>query len=136
MPNTKAAGSFSEFVRSWRYFIFALALCLGVALFYAEETWRGHWLWGRYQARMRAQGESLELSAVVPPRVPDDKNFAMTPFLAPLFDFIPGSQKWPAANPVQFLNSFAPKYDAAANEARKGEKSSTNSINSWIKARM
>src|SRR5690242_17555135 len=52
MPNTKAAGSFSEFVRSWRYFIFALALCLGVALFYAEETWRGHWLWGRYQARM------------------------------------------------------------------------------------
>ena len=133
MPTTKRGESFWEFFHSWRYFIVALALCLAVALFYAEEDWRGRWAWTRYQNRMAAQGDSLQASALLPPRVPDDKNFAMTPFLAPLFDFIPGSQKWASANPMQRVNAFAPKYDAAAHALKH---SATNEANSWVKARL
>src|SRR5262249_16806170 len=113
VQTTRTSGSFSEFIHSWRYFIGALLLGLVVALLYVEEDWRGHWLWERYKGQMRARGEQLELSAFVPPRVPDDKNFAMTPFLAPLFDFVPGSQNWSGTNPVQRIRGFAPKYDAA-----------------------
>jgi hypothetical protein len=129
VQTTRTSGSFSEFVHSWRYFIGALILGLLVALLYVEEDWRGHWLWERYKGQMRARGEQLELSGFVPPRVPDDKNFAMTPFLAPLFDFVPGSQNWSGSNPVQRIRGFAPKYDAASGHL--GRRTTVRS-NSWI----
>jgi hypothetical protein len=127
---TKFSGSASEFVHAWRYFILALILGLTIALFYVEEDWRGCWVGERYQRRMNAQGEPLDFSAFIPPRVPDNKNFAMTPFLAPLFDFIPGSQKWAGPNPLQSVGGFAPKYDAASRELAKVK---TDRFNSWIK---
>jgi hypothetical protein len=127
---TKFTGSLSEFIHSWRYFIVALVLGLAIALFYVEEDWRGHWTWQRYQRRMNSQGEHLDYSAFIPPGVPDDKNFAMTPFLAPLFDFISGSQKWAGPNPLQSVGGFAPKYDAASRELANVK---TIRSNSWIK---
>src|SRR5947207_2513771 len=126
----KYSYSVSEFIRSWRYFIWALVLCLAAGLFYLEEDWRGHWSWARYERLMRSRGEQLQPVAFVPPRVPDDKNFAMTPFLAPLFNFIPGTQKWASSNPVQIVNGFAPKFDAATAEMNR---SKTIRSNSWIK---
>ena len=50
-----------------------------IALFYAEENWRGKWAWENYQRASEARGEKLDFAAVVPPSVPDDQNFAMTP---------------------------------------------------------
>jgi hypothetical protein len=125
----RTQGSLSEFLHSWRYFICLLGVVLVVGLFFAEENWRGPWAWNRYKRAMAARGEPLEFSAVVPPKVPDDKNFAMTPLLAPLFDFSRGT------SPGSLLNGiglFASNYDAAAQELNV-----TNSVrsNSWVKAR-
>jgi hypothetical protein len=46
--------------------------------------------------------------------VPDDENFAMTPFLAPLFDFKPGTHEWRDPNALQRARHFAPRYEAAS----------------------
>jgi len=132
-PAHEPAGQgFSQFLHSWRYFLWLLSGILVVTLFFAEENWRGQWAWSRYKQQKAARGERLEISASLPPRVPDDQNFAMTPFLEPLFDFIPGTQKWPGKNPVDSINRFATNYDAASREmnAKKAAR-----FNSWVKAR-
>jgi len=99
-----------------------LALGLLVLVFYAEEDWRGKWIWERYKHRMEARGERMDAAAFVPPEVPDEKNFAQTHFLAPLFEF---------SRPAPL--NFAPGYDAAATLVRsaKGERT-----NSWVGPRM
>ena len=50
-----------------------------IVLFYAEEGWRGKRAWAALQREAAARGESLELSSVFPPPVPDDENFALAP---------------------------------------------------------
>lgn len=69
------------------------------ALFHAEEYCRGRWVWHRYSQELVAQGVALHPAQLAPPPVPDDQNFAMTPCLAPLYDFLPGTQTYrdPAA---------------------------------------
>jgi uncharacterized integral membrane protein len=63
--------------------IFTL-LCLAtlVALFYAEEDWRGKHAWNRCQSEWAAKGETPDWQSVVPPAVPDDQNFALAPVVA------------------------------------------------------
>ena len=58
-------------------------------LFYTEENWRGKRAWEACRRELIAQGVELNPDKYPPPPVPDDQNFAMTPFLAPLFDFNP-----------------------------------------------
>ena len=128
-PEPKAGG-LAEFLHSWRYFIWLLSLVLVVGLFYTEENWRGQWAWNRYKRAMAARGEPLDLSAVVPPKVPDEKNFTMTPLLAGLFAFSPGSP--PGNNPLSSIGLFASNYDAAVRELNLPK---TVPSNSWIKAR-
>jgi hypothetical protein len=72
-----------------------------VALFHAEENWRGKRAWDNYKREVEARGESFDFAKYVPPPVPDDQNFAMTPFLAPLFDFVPGTQRQRDTNAVE-----------------------------------
>jgi hypothetical protein len=60
-----------------------------IVLVCAEENLRGKWAWDRYKHKLEAQGEKLDWKDYVPPPVSDAQNFAMTPFLAPLFDFNP-----------------------------------------------
>lgn len=122
-PN-RAAGSLAEFLHSWRYFIWLLGLLLLAGLFFIEENWRGEWAWNSYKRAMAARGEPTEFSAMVPPRVPDDQNFAMTPFLAPIFDFAPGM------SPVN--SPFSSSYDAASSELKT---TNTARLNSWVKNR-
>lgn len=64
-----------------------------IALFYAEENWRGKWAWKNYQRAAEARGEKLDLAALAPPPVPDDQNFAMTPLWVEEISSILGMEK-------------------------------------------
>ncbi len=74
--------------RAFRVWFF-LAACgiTAVALFYAEEDWRGKHAWEKYKLETEARGGSLDWHSYVPPAVPDNENFAATPLLAPLFEY-------------------------------------------------
>lgn len=67
---------------------FGLA-CLGtlIALFYAEENWRGRRAWDHYVRQQAAKGEEMDLATLIPPTIPDNKNFALCPLLKPIIDF-------------------------------------------------
>jgi hypothetical protein len=52
-----------------------------VGLFYAEEDLRGWLKWTRFRRAWEAKGERFGLTALVPPRVPEEQNFAMTPIV-------------------------------------------------------
>ena len=125
----RKGGDLSEILHSWRYFIWLLGLVLVVGLFYAEENWRGQWAWNRYKRALGARGEPLKRSAVVPLEVPDDKNFAMTPLLAPLFDFVPGTP--PGSSPLNSISLFASNHD---NASRGLNVTNVVRSNSWIRA--
>jgi hypothetical protein len=50
-----------------------------IALFYAEEDWRGLHDWNKFKREWEAKGEHFDFKDFVPPPVPDDQNFAMAP---------------------------------------------------------
>lgn len=58
-----------------------------IVLFYAEERWRGRRAWVALQKEAAARGESLDLSSVIPPEVPDAANFAKAPGVAEMLRF-------------------------------------------------
>jgi tetratricopeptide (TPR) repeat protein len=63
--------------------VFVLAcLVTLIALFYAEEDWRGWHAWQKFKHQWEAKGEKFDFASVVPPPVPDDQNFALTPIVA------------------------------------------------------
>jgi hypothetical protein len=66
--------------RHFKRFLFGLA-CFAtlIALIYAEEDWRGKHAWEKFKREWEAKGEHFDFASVVPPPVPDDQNFAMTP---------------------------------------------------------
>ena len=113
--------------------VVALAAIVGVpllvGLFYLEEDWRGERAWNQYERQQAARGERLDPAALVPPPVPADQNFASTPYLAPLFDYLPGTQQTRDANAVDRGKALALRYDAASSrlEPRKLARS-----NSWV----
>ena len=55
------------------------ALGMLVVLFYAEEDLRGWHAWNKFKHQWEARGEKFDAASAVPPRVPDDQNFAMSP---------------------------------------------------------
>ena len=59
-------------------FVF-LGLVVLVAIFYAEEDWRGKRAWEKCKAELEAKGEMLDWNAYIPPPVPDDQNFFKAP---------------------------------------------------------
>ena len=90
---------------------FGLAwLAVLVVLFYVEENWRGARALEIYKRQLVAKGATLDWKSFVPPPVPDSDNFAMTPFLAPLFDFVPGTQTWRDINARNDAMSFAKNF--------------------------
>ncbi len=68
--------------------VFGIA-CLAtlLALFYAEENWRGRRAFLRSRQAIEAKGDSLELQAYVPPPIPDDQNLALTSLFEGLLDY-------------------------------------------------
>jgi hypothetical protein len=66
--------------RNFRRFLFGLAsLATLIALFYAEEDWRGWHAWNQFKHEWEAKGEKFDFASVVPPSMPDDQNFAFSP---------------------------------------------------------
>jgi hypothetical protein len=68
---------------SWRNFkrlLLGLACLAGlIVLFYTEEDIRGRLAWGQFKTQWEAKGEKFDVAAFIPPPVPDDRNYAMTP---------------------------------------------------------
>ena len=74
---------------SWRTIrrcLFALA-CLAtlLALFYAEENWRGRRAWNKYRQELETRGEQLDYRTFIPKPVADEQNFAATPLVKSWF---------------------------------------------------
>jgi hypothetical protein len=73
--------------RNFKRFLFGLACFVTlVALFYAEENWRGKHDWGNYKREWQTRGEKFDFKDFVPPPVPDDQNFAMAPIVASSYE--------------------------------------------------
>jgi hypothetical protein len=75
--------SFIRWLFCWRNLkrsLFVLA-CFAtlIALFYAEEDWRGKHDWEKFKREWEAKGERFDWQSIVPPPVPDDQNFAFSP---------------------------------------------------------
>src|SRR4051812_2117627 len=52
-----------------------------IALFYAEENWRGRRAWRKYRDGLEKSGAKLDLQSLWPKPVPDDQNFAAIPLI-------------------------------------------------------
>jgi hypothetical protein len=66
--------------RNWmRLLLGGLGFMALVALFYAEEDWRGWRAWQELQKKEEAKGERFSLASLIPGPVPDEQNFALTP---------------------------------------------------------
>ena len=68
--------------RNSKRFLFGLAcLVVLIGLFYAEEDWRGWHAWNKFKHQWETKGEKFDFKDFVPPSVPDDQNFALTPIV-------------------------------------------------------
>ena len=55
-----------------------------MALFYAEEDWRGARAWENYKRELAAAGQNYDLGRYIPPKVPDNRIRGQRPYFAPL----------------------------------------------------
>src|ERR1043166_4528405 len=60
-------------------------LATAVALFYAEEDFRGKRAWDKYRRELEARGEQLDWKASIPKPVPANQNFASIPLIQSWF---------------------------------------------------
>ena len=67
--------------KKFKIILVLLGLAVFFSLFYAEEDWRGWHAWHKFKREWEAKGEKFNFASVVPPTVPDDQNFALTPIL-------------------------------------------------------
>jgi hypothetical protein len=111
MENKETGAKSSLRWRILRWGLIGIAgLVTFIALIWAEENWRGKRAWEKFKAEWEAKGEKFDLKSFVPPPAPDEQNFAMTPFLAPLYDFKPnpqpGESRWRDTNAYQKLIEY------------------------------
>ena len=67
-----------------------------VAIFYAEEDWRGKHTWEQCKAELEANGAVLDWDKYIPPPVPDDQNIFKAPKM----------QEWFVKNPKATTNEL------------------------------
>jgi hypothetical protein len=88
---TTAGFWFMGWLCCWRNFRRLLVALAGfatlIAIFYAEENWRGKRAWKNYVRAQEARGEKMDLAAFIPPPIPDDQNLALCPLFKPVLDF-------------------------------------------------
>lgn len=104
-PTPPRPGFFRRLL-SWRGALFLLAALITlVALFWAEENWRGARAWQNYKRTKEAGGEYLDPAHLIPPAVPDDLNLATIHYLTGASNDLgpmtglTGQFKWPAQTP-------------------------------------
>jgi hypothetical protein len=83
-----------KFIRRAIWTVIALATL--IALFYAEEDWRGARAWQAAQAEYAKRGETLDFAKFVPPPIPDNQNLAALP----LFTLQPYTKEQPFPHSV------------------------------------
>lgn len=75
--------------RNFKRFLFGLACFITlIALFYAEEDWRGWHTWNQFKHTWEAKGQHFDMADVVPLPVPEDQNFALTPIAYTSYGYI------------------------------------------------
>jgi hypothetical protein len=88
-----------------RRLLFTLAaLVTFVALLVAEEEWRSAHAWNSYKREMEAKGEHFDAARLIPPKVPDDQNFGMTPYFALYFNLPPEILRQPIVTTTKMVN--------------------------------
>jgi len=82
----KFARPLCRWLFTWRTLKMSLwgmaALMMLLALFYAEENWRGKRAWDNYRRAPEARGGQFDFASFIPPAVPEEQNFALTPIVA------------------------------------------------------
>ncbi len=82
---------FMRWLCCWRNFRRLLVTLAGfatlIAIFYAEENWRGKRAWKNYVRAQEARGEKMDLAAFIPSPISDDQNLALCPMFKPVLDF-------------------------------------------------
>jgi hypothetical protein len=79
--------------RCYRWLNFRRIICLSlgfcglVLLLYAEEDVRGWWAWRQFKHEWEAKGERFDYASIIPPPVPDDQNFTLTPIVASCYEW-------------------------------------------------
>ncbi len=85
-PVANGLRRFMRWLFCWRTikrgFVAGVGLLGFVLLFHAEENWRGRRAWEQFKREWEAKGEQFDFASFVPPSVPDDQNFALTPIVA------------------------------------------------------
>lgn len=109
-----------------RQSLFAAAVLVTlIALFYAEENWRGRRAWERFRAEWEAKGVKFTFAEALPPPVPDEENVAMHPLFKPMFDYTRDPKAiwtgavWRDTNAMQRLHNFT-AYPASVRRTFRG----------------
>lgn len=70
---------------NWRRLRNLLIICACgatlIAVVYTEEAWRGKHDLQQFEQKWEAHGEKFDFASFIPPAVPDDQNFALTPIV-------------------------------------------------------
>lgn len=96
----------------------ALIVVLLIALFYAEENWRGARAWKQAQADLEAQGETLNPAKFIPAPVPEAENFGALPFFQEVSITRPGYTT--PSTTMAILQTLKPVTDQLPNSKEDG----------------
>ncbi len=93
----------------WLFYFLLLSVVTPLAMWTTVENLRGRLAWEHFKHEWQAKGENFDAANVIPPPVPDDQNFAMTPLLRPIYDFVHGTNgiQWRDTNAYAHLNSIS-----------------------------
>jgi hypothetical protein len=95
----------------WRTVIVLGGFVLLVAIFYAEENWRGKHAWESCKRGLEAKGETLDWNKFIPPPVADDQNFFAAPKMQEWF-VKPSAGENPTNELVDRLNGILSENDS------------------------
>ena len=112
MESMNTSGAPSSRLKKWlRVFLTFIAIIVLLGLIvYGEENFRGHRAWVTFQNAEIAKGENFSPAHYIPPAIPDDQNFAMTPLLRPALDYHRHSTngvQWRDTNAWQHLSDIS-----------------------------
>ena len=79
-PQTKTGWRWAR-----RILVACAMLATLIAMFYAEENWRGKRAWEKCKRDFEANGNTLDWDKYIPPPVPDDQNFFKAPHMTDWF---------------------------------------------------